>query len=63
MNNNNIWMNNAEETIYSAEGVSKELPILCETLRQKDRIVTELWRAKHRRSNPTLGESLRLETE
>lgn len=56
-------MNNAEETIYSAEGVSKELPILCETLRQKDRIVTELWRAKHRRSNPTLGESLRLETE
>ncbi len=30
-----------------------------ETLRQKDRFRTKLWKAKRRRSNPTTGESFR----
>ena len=55
--NISVWWDRERLLWNSAEGDA-------ETLRQKDRFRTELWRdARHRRRNPPVGESFRSATE
>jgi len=54
-------MINAGETIFYMAPKEKVAgqPIHNETLRQKDRVMTELWKAKAPKEQPKFGESLR----